>query len=41
MEANIVLVPGDGIGPEVVTEAVRVLHSVEKRFNHSFLIQRI
>jgi 3-isopropylmalate dehydrogenase len=36
MEANIILVPGDGIGPEVVGEAIRVLHSVEKRFNHSF-----
>ena len=25
MKANIVLLPGDGIGPEVVTQAVRVL----------------
>ncbi len=36
MEANIVLVPGDGIGPEVVVQAVRVLNSVEKRFKHHF-----
>ena len=28
MEANIVLLPGDGIGPEVVAEAVRVLDAV-------------
>jgi 3-isopropylmalate dehydrogenase len=28
MEANIVLLPGDGVGPEVVAEAVRVLEHV-------------
>ena len=28
MKANIVLLPGDGIGPEVIAEAVRVLDAV-------------
>ena len=36
MEANIVLLGGDGIGPEVVGEAVRVLQAVGKAFGHSF-----
>lgn len=36
MQANIVLLPGDGIGPEVVAQAVRVLDVVASRWNHSF-----
>jgi 3-isopropylmalate dehydrogenase len=36
MEANIVLLPGDGIGPEVVAEAVRVLQAVGQKFGHRF-----
>jgi 3-isopropylmalate dehydrogenase len=36
MEANIVLLPGDGIGPEVVAEAVRVLEAVASKFSHHF-----
>ncbi len=34
MKAKIVLLPGDGIGPEVVAEAVRVLEAVAQRFGH-------
>jgi len=42
MKANIVLLPGDGIGPEVVTEAVRVLDVIASKFNHTFeFIQRL
>lgn len=36
MNANIVLLPGDGIGPEVVGEAVRVLGSIASKYGHSF-----
>jgi 3-isopropylmalate dehydrogenase len=36
LNANIVLLPGDGIGPEVVAEAVRVLEAVAQRFGHHF-----
>jgi 3-isopropylmalate dehydrogenase len=35
MNANIVLLPGDGIGPEVVAEAVRVLSAVAVRGDHN------
>lgn len=34
MQAHIVLLPGDGIGPEVVSQAERVLNAVGQRFSH-------
>ena len=36
---KIVVLPGDGIGPEVVAEGVKVLRSVERRFGHRFDLQ--
>jgi 3-isopropylmalate dehydrogenase len=36
MQAKITLLPGDGIGPEVVGEAVRALDVVASKFGHSF-----
>jgi 3-isopropylmalate dehydrogenase len=36
MQATIILLPGDGIGPEVVDEARRVLEGVALSFNHRF-----
>ena len=33
---RILLTPGDGIGPEVIAEALKVLGRVEKRFKHEF-----
>ncbi|MGD0749996.1 MAG: 3-isopropylmalate dehydrogenase [Anaerolineales bacterium] len=36
MQANIILLPGDGIGPEVVAEAVRVLDVIAEKGGHSF-----
>ena len=36
MKANIVVLPGDGIGPEVTVEAVRTLEAVAKKGDHSF-----
>ena len=36
MNFNITLLPGDGIGPEVVTEAVRVLDVIASKHAHSF-----
>ncbi|HDR88043.1 MAG TPA: 3-isopropylmalate dehydrogenase [Bacteroidetes bacterium] len=34
MEMNIALLPGDGIGPEVMEEAVRVTRVVARRYGH-------
>ena len=36
MNANIVVLPGDGIGPEVTTAAVSVLRAVATRDGHGF-----
>tara|TARA_Y100000588_G_scaffold382035_1_gene468737 strand:+ start:4501 stop:5562 length:1062 start_codon:yes stop_codon:yes gene_type:complete len=38
MNATIALLPGDGIGPEVISAAERVLRSVATRFGHDFTI---
>ncbi len=36
MEYKIALLPGDGIGPEVVNEARKVLEAIGTAYNHSF-----
>jgi len=36
MKATIVLLPGDGIGPEVIEAAVKVLDVVAQRYDHTF-----
>ena len=36
MHANIVVLPGDGIGPEVPAAAVAVLRAVAARYGHDF-----
>ena len=33
---NIAVLPGDGIGPEVMAQAIEVLRAVEQRFEHRF-----
>jgi 3-isopropylmalate dehydrogenase len=39
MNAQIALLPGDGIGPEVIAEAVRVLDALTSRCGHHFQYQ--
>ena len=36
MNKKIAVLPGDGIGPEIVAESVKVLKAVDSRFNHKF-----
>jgi len=36
MNLQIALIPGDGIGPEVIAETVKVLEKIGERFGHSF-----
>jgi 3-isopropylmalate dehydrogenase len=36
MRAKIITLPGDGIGPEVTRQAVRVLEQIATQFNHTF-----
>jgi len=39
MENRIILLPGDGIGKEILEAAVKVLHVVEEKFNHRFVYE--
>lgn len=36
MEARIVLLPGDGIGPEVTAEGAKILEAIAQKFGHRF-----
>src|ERR1700685_3999335 len=40
MLLNITVLPGDGIGPEVTEQAVRVLQAVAEAFGHQLQLQR-
>ena len=37
MKFNIALIPGDGVGPEVVSQATKVLDAVAEAYDHIFL----
>lgn len=41
MKKKIALMPGDGIGPEIVEQAVKVLDAVAKKFKHEFEYQHV
>ena len=41
MDINIALLPGDGIGPEIVTEALKVLEKVGQKFGHEFVFTHL
>ncbi|MCX6005016.1 MAG: 3-isopropylmalate dehydrogenase [Chloroflexi bacterium] len=36
MKYLVAVLPGDGVGPDVVNEAIRTLNAVGRRFNHEF-----
>ena len=36
MKFNLAVTPGDGIGPEVVTEGIKVLQAIGDKYGHSF-----
>lgn len=37
MKYNIAVIKGDGVGPEIVTEAVKVLDAIGSKFGHEFV----
>ena len=39
MQFSLAVLPGDGIGPEVTTEAIKVLQAIGKRFGHNFSLR--
>ncbi|MGL4772858.1 MAG: 3-isopropylmalate dehydrogenase [Clostridium sp.] len=36
MDYKVAVIPGDGIGPEVIEETVKVLNKIGEKYNHSF-----
>ena len=36
MEFNIAVLPGDGIGPEIIDETIKVMNTVGIKYNHAF-----
>lgn len=41
MEKNIAVIKGDGIGPEIVTEAIKVLKKIEEKYGHTFNLTEV
>ena len=41
MEKKIAVIKGDGIGPEIVTQALKVLDKVAKKYNHTFIYEEV
>lgn len=39
MEKNIAVIKGDGIGPEIVDEAIKIIKVIESKYNHKFNLQ--
>lgn len=39
MKLNIAVLPGDGIGPEVTKQAIKVLNAIALEFDHTFLFK--
>ena len=41
MNKTITVIKGDGIGPEIVTEAMKVLDRIAEKYGHTFTYQEI
>lgn len=41
MEKHITIIKGDGIGPEIVTEAMKVLDAIAEKYDHTWIYKEI
>ena len=41
MKYKVAVIPGDGIGPEVMAEAIKVLNKIGKKYNHEFNFEEV
>ncbi len=39
MKYNIAVLPGDGIGPEIVDQAIKSLNAIAEKYNHEFVFE--
>ncbi|MDF2522797.1 MAG: 3-isopropylmalate dehydrogenase [Clostridiales bacterium] len=37
---NIAVLPGDGIGPDVVAQSIEVINAIGKKYNHEFILNK-
>ncbi len=40
MKHNIAVLPGDGIGPEIVDQAIKTLKAIADKYNHEFVFEK-
>ncbi|WP_185873803.1 3-isopropylmalate dehydrogenase [Blattabacterium cuenoti] len=40
MKKNITVIEGDGIGPEIIKQAIKILNAIGKKFHHDFLYRK-
>ena len=38
MKAEITVLSGDGIGPEITEHALHILNAIEKKYGHEFIL---
>ena len=38
MKGTVAVGPGDGIGPEIIAEGIKILHAVEQKYGHQFTL---
>ena len=41
MKKKITIIKGDGIGPEIVNQALKVIDSIAFRYNHTFDLKEV
>ena len=41
MEKNIVVIEGDGVGPEIISKAIDVLKKIEQKYSHKFNLEYV
>ena len=41
MEKNIVVIKGDGVGPEIVDKAIDVLNKIAEKYSHKFNLEYV
>jgi 3-isopropylmalate dehydrogenase len=41
MNFNIAVIPGDGIGPEIIDQSILVLRKIGEKFNHNFFFEKV
>ena len=39
MKKNIAVLPGDGVGPEIIAQAQKVLEAVATKYGHEFVFE--